>query len=115
MEIKITKRQVLDRWSNSTSAGEYTLVHGRAYNAAGDRYRPFKFVLWIDYACDLWDPETEEELKRDDVLEDMIDCFVAPAVWTDFCETGAWAEFIDQCNDTITRYNERNARYNRRF
>lgn len=115
MEIKITKRQVLDRWSNCMSAGEFTLVHGRAFNAAGDRYRPFKFVLWIDYAEDLWDPETEEELKRDDVLADMIDCFVSGAWMTDFGDVNAWAAFIDECNDTINSYNERVARWNRGF
>lgn len=115
MEIKITKRQVLDRWSNSMSAGEFTLVHGRAFNAAGDRYRPFKFVVWIDYACDLWDPETEEELKRDDVLEWRIDAMCDLLYGVRFDDKARWQQFIDECNDTINWYNERVARYNRGF
>lgn len=100
-EIKITRRKCLDRWNNSMCSGSEWLIHGRALNADGLHYLPFKFVLLIDAGMDLYDDETGEILPEEDVLDEMI-----------FSYTGLFygisaAEIVEICNDTITRHNQR--------
>ena len=103
--VKITKRENLETWDNSTCSGAYYLVHGRIYDDTGSGYYKFKFVLFFDFAVDLWDPETETNVPLAEALENAISAFVPDA---DFLsrDYGRRAFYRD-CNDSIERYNER--------
>lgn len=106
MNVKITRKTCLDSWSNSTCSGEYWLIHARAYNHAGDRFYKLKFVLFLDPSNDLWDPETEQDLDHDDVLNDMIASFVDVLSDVHFDDEPVIRWFYDECNYTIERYND---------
>ena len=100
-EIKITRRKCLDRWNNSQWSGSEWLIYGRAINAAGTNYQPFKFVLLIDAGCDLYNPETGEDIPEAEALEEMIFSYV------DMFYSFSAAEIVTYCNLTIKRHNER--------
>lgn len=104
MDTVITKRQKLLSVRNEWVCGDYWLVHGRMYNEDRTYFRRFKFVLHIDLACDLWDAELEEDRNYDDVLEEMIWCFVEMA-GDDYHDDSRLNEFYDRCNETILQWN----------
>ena len=103
--VRITKRECLESWNNSTCSGAYYLIHGRIYDDAGSGYFKFKFVLFFDFAADLWDTETETDIPLAEALENAVSAFVPDA---DFLSTdyGRRAFYVD-CNGSIERYNER--------
>ena len=103
MEIKITKKSKLLSVRNEWTAGDYWLVYGRAYNDEKTRYYPFKFVLHIDLACDLWDGE--KDIPYNDALDDMIFSFCDQLSGVSFCDQKRISAFYDECNETIKRWN----------
>jgi len=107
-EIKITKKLCLDEWSNSTCSGSEWVVYGRIYNREKTRYYSFRFVLWFDYACDLWDSENEKEIPLSECMENAIYSFIPDNL--SFDDEKAIARFIDDCNATIEQYNAKNRR-----
>ena len=104
-EVKITKKQVLDKWDNTTCSGSYHLIYGRAYNTEKTGYYKFKFVLFFDYACDLWDPETKTDIPLNEAINSAIDSFI---FGLNADNENSVKDFFARCNDTINRYNIRN-------
>ena len=100
-EIKITRRKCLDRWSNSYCTGSEWLIHGRALNADGTHYLPFKFVILIDAECDLYDPETGEDIPEAEAIDELIFSY------TDMFYGISAAEIVEICNETIEKHNRR--------
>ena len=106
MEIKITKRKLIDEAHNSTVGNQWWyLVNGRIENDDRTYYKPFKFVLFFD-GDDLWESGLveEDEVITGKVLRQYVD----ELSWSmtelirsyDDCK-----DFIDACNDTIERWN----------
>ena len=100
-DTKITGRRKLDEWHNTQWSGAEYKITGRTYNAAKTNYLPWKLVIMIDF-MDLWDEETEREIPLAEYIENEIDSYL------DILYYSGPAEFIDACNETIRRYNERN-------
>lgn len=105
-EIKITRRECLESWNNTTASGAYYLIHGRVYNESRTGYYKFKFILFFDFAIDCYDPESDSDIPFPDVLENAIYGFIPDC--GDLYGTPALRSFIDDCNATIAAYNERN-------
>ena len=99
--VKITKRTTLLTISNEYQASNYYLIHGRIYNAARTQYRKFKFVLWIDRACDLWDSELEQDIPLETAIDIGIDSMLG--LIRDYDNV---TEFYQACNDSIRHWNE---------
>lgn len=103
MEIKITRKTKLLSIRNEWIASDYYLINGRAYNPEKTRYYPFKFVLYIDLACDLWDGEND--VPYNVALDDMIFAFCDVLSGVSFDDEKAIRAFYDDCNATIENWN----------
>ena len=103
METKITKKQKLLSVNNSWSACDYWLINARVFSDDGAAFWRVKFILCIDRACDLWDPETGEDLDYKEVLENMAWSFLDIVSGPETPEK--IAELINACNETIERWN----------
>lgn len=127
MEVKITKRTVLEQWSNSICDGEIILVQGRIYNDIGDHYRRFGFI--VRFCCDdIWEffqdgdeydgsrTEAENENRfdrnyqkiRKEYIESCIDGYAA--MINGYDNSG---EFFRECAETVNEYNAEVKRRNR--
>lgn len=109
MEVKITKKVLLDSVRGSVVNMDTYLIHGRIINDEKTAFYRFKFVLPIDLCDDLWDEEFEEEIPYNTALSGMIDAF-CNLIPSDFNDRRNLKLFIDDCNATIERYNRRFAR-----
>ena len=107
MEIKITKRKLIDEAHNSTVGDQWWyLVNGRIENDDGTYYKPFKFVLFFD-GDDMWDAGYFENDDR--ITKKKLSDYVYELSWAmtgliksfDDCN-----DFIDACNDTIDKWND---------
>ena len=114
MEIKITKRKLIDEAHNSTVGDQWTyLINGRIINDEHTMYRPFKFVLWFNgddmYEGGYFDDDdriTKQKLSK--YIDELICAYTDLIVSYDNCK---W--FYEECNRSIEAYNERIRSYNR--
>ena len=97
-DVQITKRKTLAKPRNEWVAQDWFLYYGRIYDKTHTYYRPFKFVVCIDLACDLWDGEND--IPYDEALESIVFSFTD--LIRGFEQTGA---FYAACNDSIERWN----------
>lgn len=104
MEVKITKKTLLDSYSTSVCSGDWWLINGRIYNDDKTRYCRFRFVLWFDPVNDMWDSETETEILYDDYMWDSIWAF-CDCLGYDYDEQRIY-RFVDKCNDSIEMWND---------
>lgn len=109
MEIKITKKELLNHWNNSCSTGWEYLIHGRIYNDDKTRFSRFKFVLWIDgmdYAEYLDNGDgTEIEGTEETFKEYLNECIYGyTGLITEFSDKGT-KDFYELCKESIERYN----------
>lgn len=107
MNIKITKRKLIDEAHNSTVGNQWWYkVNGRIENDDNTLYKPFYFVLFFD-GDDLWEAGLveEDEIITDKILREYVDelsgsmCDLIKSF--DDCK-----DFIDACNGTIERWND---------
>lgn len=111
MNIKITKKSVLQEYCNSTTSEYSYLIHGKLYNDEQNAFIRFKFIISFD-AIDYDEYLEEENLKAskkafNDYKNLLIDCFISNAF---DCMNGDFenrGKFIDICNDSIIAYNKR--------
>ena len=104
MEIKTTRRELLESWDNSCSSGRIYLVHGRIINDGKTMFRRFKFVIWID-GQDLWESDDDEDESfrtYEEELELAIDSMTAQIKSFDDCYG-----FYTSCAESIEWYNKR--------
>lgn len=105
MEIRITKREKLDEWSNSMCSGTEWLVHGRIINDDNTMYRPFKFIATID-GQDLWKDEYDDENEDCYTYREYLDEIMIPYYLDYIRSYDDCKDFYNLCNETINDYNE---------
>lgn len=105
MEIKITKRQLLEEQNNDMTHNWTYLVYGKIYNDNHTRYRKFKFVVFFD-SEDIYDWYEEKDYITQKDVSDYLDELISSNLFyiNSYDDTKA---FYELCNDTITKYNER--------
>lgn len=107
MEIKITKRQILDKCNGSAYSDAYTiyLVHGKIINDKKTYFRPYRFVfrVWKDdiFAWDEY-PERMSIKRQNEIRDEMMQGVFDLIKSYDDCE-----DFIDYCIESIEKYNQR--------
>lgn len=105
-DTKVTRRRCLDEWDNATCSGSEWMIQGRTYtDETKTRFLSWKFIVVIDYSWDLWDNEAETEIPIRDYLESVTDSFL------DILYMDGSRKFIEACNKSINKHNERVKRW----
>lgn len=114
MTYQVTKRELLEHYSNCYATNWFYLIHGKIYNDEHTRYYRFKFVIWFD-GCDYGEwlsdcnlKDTKANLK--DYLENLIDSYVdnIAGMMNGKYDKEHYKKVVEFCNDTINTYNARN-------
>lgn len=103
MEIKITKRTLIDRRANSMENNWYYLIQGRIYNDTCTKFKRFKFVVFFD-GEDLWDYFGKDYISNEDIKEYLNACIEGYTVLI-----GGYDDtdnFYNVCRETIDKFNE---------
>lgn len=107
MEIKITKKVVIDSGEDSaySYAYKYYLVYGKLYNDEKTRYRPFKYVMRI-WKEDIFEAENYPDYlplyRQKEITEDILYSFIECNYPKSYNEC---KNFFDACRESIALYN----------
>lgn len=110
--IKVTKREKIEYYSNSMCTYFAYLIHGKIYNPDNTYFRRFKFVIdfdGIDYGEYLEEEGLEDNKKSfDEFLNMMIDGFIESMLSDMKMDYNNGEALIQFCNSTINNYNRKN-------
>lgn len=107
MEIKITKKRVIDECTGSSYSDAYKtyLVHGKILNDEKTRYRAFRFVfkVWKEDLFEYDEYPEQMSIKRQNEIRDELMSYVFDLIKSyDDCKA-----FYDYCRESIDDYNKR--------
>lgn len=101
MEIKITKRTLLEEQNNEMTHNWTYLVQGRIINDTKTRYRKFKLIINFD-VFEYQEYREDSDLTIRDYLDELIGSYCDYINSYDDCD-----EFYRICNNSIIDYNRR--------